>query len=155
MSPRSGSRGARGCWGTLVATCAARRHTGAVAALLTQAVISRDTRFLSCLFVLGISGVCVLQRCQQPGQGGRVLARTPGSLPLAKGMIPLRLLFQASCLPLTWSWLWITSSGSPCTRRIPRAGEGCTPVTHTLGGGTELSFAAERGGGGTGVKAKG
>lgn len=73
-----------------------------------------------------------------------MLASTLGSLSLAEGMIPLRLLFQVSCLPLTWSWLWITSSGSLCMRRIPRAGEGCTPVTHTLGGGTELIF-AERG----------
>lgn len=77
-----------------------------------------------------------------------MLAGTPASLPLAEGRIPLQLLFQASCLPLTWSWLWITSYVSLCMRRIPRAGEGqdgTTAVTHALGRGTKLGFAAERG----------
>lgn len=77
-----------------------------------------------------------------------MLARTPASLPLAKGRIPLQLLFQASCLPLTWSWLWITSSVLLCMRRIPRAGEGwasATAVTQTLGRGTKPGFAAGRG----------
>lgn len=77
-----------------------------------------------------------------------MLARTPASLPLAEGRIPLQLLFQASCLPPTWSWWWITSSVSLCVRRIPRAGEGqagTTAVTHALRRRTKPGFAAERG----------
>jgi len=75
-----------------------------------------------------------------------MLAGTLGSLPLAKGMIPLWLLFQASCLPLTWSWLWIILSGSLCMRKIPRAGEcwaDTAPVT--LGRGTRPGSATETG----------
>lgn len=77
-----------------------------------------------------------------------MLARTQSSLPLAEGRIPLRFFFQASCLPLTWTWLWITSSVLPCVRRIPKAGEGqagTTAVTHRVGRGTKLGLAAEKG----------
>lgn len=69
------------------------------------------------------------------------------SLLSAEGRIPLWLLFQASCLPLTWSWLWITSSVLLCVRRIARAGEswaGATAVTHTLG--EEQCLALQQGG---------
>lgn len=76
-----------------------------------------------------------------------MLARTLASLLSAEGENPLWLLFQASCLPLTWSWLWIISSVLLCVRRIPRAGEGwagTTAVTHTLG--EEQSLALLQGG---------
>lgn len=55
--------------------------------------------------------------------------------------------FQASCLPLTWSWLWITSSVLPCVRRIPKAGEGqagTTAVTYCLGEERSLALLQRR-----------